>query len=317
MVYQYDKHFEYGCWMTSIPTMSHIVTFLGYSEFPNWLPWQPIQILQYPKSIQQNLKMWVMVGILVIQQQYQEVYHIDIPLPPHCDAMLGVPMEGELAKTLDSVSFSREEAKELVIGKVLGKSALITEIPHDAPGFNPDSGSDDDALDYAVLDPNYEEHGFDAEGLVMTQEQRQEAAATAFMEESQGAPEEDHPMEEDPVPPYVPAEPETGGAFATSTLQVSLEDPVSSSPTQALTPSSAVESIPSSEAVSAASSSTPEITRARRSTVAVPRSRNYRGPYVQPASSSSSSRSRAPTRRSPSPRRYSPPRRSSARPYSS
>src|SRR3984885_8202403 len=120
MVYQYDKHFEYGCWMTSIPTMSHIVTFLGYSEFPNWLPWQPIQILQYPKSIQQNLKMWVMVGILVIQQQYQEVYHIDIPLPPHCDAMLGVPMEGELAKTLDSVSFSREEAKELVIGKVLG-----------------------------------------------------------------------------------------------------------------------------------------------------------------------------------------------------
>ena len=226
-------------------------------------------------------------------------------------------MEGELAKTLDSVSFSREEAKELVIGKVLGKSALITEIPHDAPGFNPDSGSDDDALDYAVLDPNYEEHGFDAEGLVMTQEQRQEAAATAFMEESQGAPEEDHPMEEDPVPPYVPAEPETGGAFATSTLQVSLEDPVSSSPTQALTPSSAVESIPSSEAVSAASSSTPEITRARRSTVAVRRSRNYRGPYVQPASSSSSSRSRAPTRRSPSPRRYSPPRRSSARPYSS
>src|ERR1700733_1438555 len=59
MVYQYDKHFEYGCWMTSTPTMSHIVTFLGYSEFPNWLPWQPIQILQYPKSIQQNIRMWV------------------------------------------------------------------------------------------------------------------------------------------------------------------------------------------------------------------------------------------------------------------
>ena len=40
---------------------------LGYSEFPSWLPCQPIQILQYPKSIQQNIKMWVMVGILVIQ----------------------------------------------------------------------------------------------------------------------------------------------------------------------------------------------------------------------------------------------------------
>ena len=27
--------------------------------------------------------MWNMVGILVIQQPYQKVYHIDIPLPPH------------------------------------------------------------------------------------------------------------------------------------------------------------------------------------------------------------------------------------------
>ena len=41
--------------------------FLGYSEFPSWLAWQPIQIVQYPNSIQQNIKMWVMVWILVIQ----------------------------------------------------------------------------------------------------------------------------------------------------------------------------------------------------------------------------------------------------------
>ena len=70
MVYQYDKLFGYGYWMTSISTMSHIFIFLGYSEFPSWLPWQPIQILQYPKSIQQNIKMWDMVQILVIQQPY-------------------------------------------------------------------------------------------------------------------------------------------------------------------------------------------------------------------------------------------------------
>src|ERR1700733_3584241 len=80
MVYQYDKPFGYGCWMTSSPAMSRIFIFLGYSKFPIWLPWQPIQILQYPKSIQQNIKLWDMVGTLVIQQ----VYHIDIPLPPRC-----------------------------------------------------------------------------------------------------------------------------------------------------------------------------------------------------------------------------------------
>ena len=39
VVYQYDKPFGYGCWMTSITTMNHIFIFLGYSEFPRWLPW--------------------------------------------------------------------------------------------------------------------------------------------------------------------------------------------------------------------------------------------------------------------------------------
>ena len=55
MVYQYDKLFGYGWLMTSILTITHILIFLGYSEFPSWLPWQPIQILRYPKSIQQNI----------------------------------------------------------------------------------------------------------------------------------------------------------------------------------------------------------------------------------------------------------------------
>ena len=67
MVYQYDKLFGFGWWMTSILTIKYIFIFLGYFEFPSWLAWQPIQILQYPKSTQQNIKMWVMVGILVIQ----------------------------------------------------------------------------------------------------------------------------------------------------------------------------------------------------------------------------------------------------------
>lgn len=230
---------------------------------------------------------------------------------------LGVQVVGELP---NPASLSLEEARELVIGKVLGKSALITEIPQEAPGFSPDSGSDDDALDYAVLDPNYEEHGFDAEGLVMTQEQRQEAAALAFIEETQGPQGEEHPMEEDPAPPYAQAGTESGTAFATSTLQVSIDEPSSSLQPQTLTPTSAVESIPSSEAASAASSSAPDVTapRPRNSTVGARRSRNYRGPYVQPASASSSSLSRPfPSRRSPSPRRYPPSRRSPERPYSS
>ena len=43
--------------MTSILTITHIFIFLGHSEFPSWLAWQPIQILQYPKSIQQTASM--------------------------------------------------------------------------------------------------------------------------------------------------------------------------------------------------------------------------------------------------------------------
>ena len=66
-----------GCWMTSIPTIFHIFVFLGYSEFPSWLAWQPIRTLWYPKIIQQNIS--IMVGILVIQQPYPKslslIYH--------------------------------------------------------------------------------------------------------------------------------------------------------------------------------------------------------------------------------------------------
>src|ERR1700733_6241221 len=67
MVYQYDKLLGYGCWMTSIITITHTFIFLGYSEFSSWLQWQPIQILQCPKSNQQSIPIWFMVGILVIE----------------------------------------------------------------------------------------------------------------------------------------------------------------------------------------------------------------------------------------------------------
>jgi hypothetical protein len=125
---------------------------------------------------------------------------------------------------------------------------------------------------------------------------------------------------EDPVPPYAPAEPETGNIFTTSSLQVSLEDSAGDSGVQpqALTPASVTASIPSSEAVSAASSAPePAATRRRKSTVAARRSRNYLGPRTQPGSSSSSSHSRPPfSRRSPSPRHHSPSRYASSRRYS-
>ena len=229
---------------------------------------------------------------------------------------LGVQLEGETTG-LNLTPPPLELAKERVVGKVLGKAALIVEVPHDTPGFFPASGTDDDVLDYATIDPNHDEHGLDADGIVKTREVRREEEDFAYMEEATAPQEEDHPMEEDPAPPYVQTAPEAE-AFTTTALQVSLEEPAGGVLPQALTPTSAVESIPSSEAVLAASS-TQDLgaPSTRRSTVGARRSRNYRGPYVQPASSSSSSRSRPPpSRRTPSPRRHPPSRSASSQQYS-
>jgi hypothetical protein len=79
------------------------------------------------------------------------------------------------------------------------------------------------------------------------------------MEELQGQQGEEHPMEEDPALPYALAEPKVRTIFTTSTLQVLLEEPASSTQLPELTPTSVVESIPSSEVVSATYSSTPDI----------------------------------------------------------
>ena len=235
---------------------------------------------------------------------------------------LGVPIEGEVPRDLDILTITSEDAKDLLIDKTLGKSAYNTQVPIVASDLNPNTGLDDDALDYAAVDPDYDEHGFNADGLAKTRAQRREEEDFAYMDEALGRREELPrvvPMEEDPAPPYVSTEPRAGESFSTTALQSSLEEPASGAQPQLRTPSSVVESIPSSEAVSAASSA-PDVTapRTRKSTAAAQRARNYRGPYTQPASSSSSSRSRPPlSRRSPSPpRRYSPPRRGSSRQYS-
>ncbi len=126
------------------------------------------------------------------------------------------------------------------------------------------------------------------------------------MDELQGQREEEH-SGEDPVPPYEPVQCEGEATFTTSALQMSLAEPANIRQAQLSTPTSTTTSMTSSKAISAASSN-PDVSapRTRRSTVAARRSRNYQGPYTQPASSASRSR-RPPPQRSPSPTRcYSP-----------
>ena len=54
MVYQYDRFFGYGYWMTSIPTITHILIFccilFGVLWYLNWLPWQPTGKFRVPQK---------------------------------------------------------------------------------------------------------------------------------------------------------------------------------------------------------------------------------------------------------------------------
>ena len=51
MVYQYDIHFGYVCWMTSIPTLTHLFIFYWFTfGILNWLPWQPAGKFRVPQK---------------------------------------------------------------------------------------------------------------------------------------------------------------------------------------------------------------------------------------------------------------------------
>ena len=180
-----------------------------------------------------------------------------------------LPVIGQLPAGAILPPFSREEARDVLIGKVLGKSVPNTLIPDTSPGFDPNSGVDDDALLYLIIAPDHDEHNLNADGEAKTRGQRQEEADYAFMNEVHEQREENVRTEEDPVPPYEPMQLDTEGTFATSSLQVSLTEPASNPQTLSSTPVSATASMPSSEAPSATSSN-PDVSTShpRKSTVA-------------------------------------------------
>lgn len=237
---------------------------------------------------------------------------------------LGVPRQGPMPSELMLATLTREEARDVLLGKTLGKSVPVTNIPDVVLGFDPDSGTDDDALYYAAIAPDYKDHNLNADGEAKTRGQRQEEADYALLDNLHAQQEEETIREDDPIPPYEPTQPGNENTFTISTLQTSLEESANAEPAQSLTPASASMSIPSSKAVSATSSQLDvHSSRAGRSTVAARRSRNYQGPYTQPVSSSRPRlprihRSPSRTRHySPPPSRHaSPPRHGSSRRYS-
>lgn len=228
---------------------------------------------------------------------------------------LDVPVEGTLPEGMPSL-LSRDQARTVLFGSSKAK-ATSSEIPDEEYL----SGDDDDALDYARIQPNHDEQGLNADGRIKTRYERAQDAEDAYTNEMAEAQEESVAMDIDPAPPYAPPEPAATESFGTSALQVSLgqmsEGAGAGTPQQALTPVSAVTSIQSSEGASAissasASSAQPEGNkRHRKSTVAARRSDNWRG-----RSAIAGPRPRSPRRRSPSPRRPAPPRdRSPSRRY--
>jgi len=175
------------------------------------------------------------------------------------------------------------------------------------------SSNDDDALDYAHIQPNHDEQGLNADGRIKTRYERARDAEDAYTHETTVVQEEPMAMDIDPAPPYAPPEPATTESFKTSALQVSLgqmsEGAGAGTPQQALTPASTVTSIQSSEGASAissasASSAQPEGNKHhRKSTVAARHSDNWRG-----RSAIAGPRPRLPRRRSPSPCHSAPSR---------
>lgn len=188
----------------------------------------------------------------------------------------------------------------------MGKSVPITNILDVSLDLDIDMGTDDDALLYASITPDHDEHNLNTDGEAKTRGQRQEEADYTLMDELQEQPEEER-MEQDPVLPYKPRQSESEATFATSALQILLSE-ANAGLVQSLTPVSTAVSMPSSEAASAMSSNPDaSVPRTRKSTVTARCSRNYQGPYTQPTSSSSCPHC-LPMWRLPSPdRHYSPP----------
>jgi len=245
---------------------------------------------------------------------------------------LDVPVEGNLPENLPPL-VSVEQARMTLFAKSKEKATTTEILKED---LLPDN--DDDALDYAYIQPDHDAQGLNADGRLKTRverrEEAEEAAAFEYMvdrEEAAASREEPAAMEVDPAPPYSPPEPGSNEPFGTSALQVTLTEMSSNTgtPLQTLTPVSAVTSIPSSEGASVNSSTSASSAQPgqqqRRSTVAAQHSRNWRGRHRQPPASSSCSQpahyrspsprrhspsprhSPFPHRRSPSPRQYSPP----------
>ncbi len=238
----------------------------------------------------------------------------------------GVPIFGNLPEALNTISVTPELARDVLIGKALGKTVSNTNLPTSSPDFDTSSGTNDDALYYEAIDSDHDAKGLEADGLAKTRNMRRDDAENAFLEELQDQRGED--TQQEPAPPYVSADSETGTALSNTLLLASTEQSTSSS--GGMPPP--VTSLPdavfgSASEVTPSSAPVPEVSvpHPRKSTIAAQRSRNYVGPYTQPAPAASlafhhpsrrplSTRRYTPTFNSPQP--PSPPRRETLRHYS-
>src|SRR6266849_11061745 len=141
--------------------------------------------------------------------------------------MFRVPIFGNLPAALDSISISPEVARDVLIGKVLGKTVSNTNLPDSSPDFDTSSGTHDDALYYAAIDSDHDANGLEADGLAKTRNMRRDDAENAFLEELQDQRGEN--VLDEPAPPYAPANTKTGTVRSDTLLQAPMEESASSS----------------------------------------------------------------------------------------
>ena len=129
-----------------------------------------------------------------------------------------------------------------------------TNIPSSSADLDLLSGTDNDALYYAAIDPNHDVNGLEADGLPKHITCARDDAENASIEGLQDGHEDNG---DEPAPPYVSAEVEVGPTGQSPLLPAFSEEPVGNSNVSTLHP--------------------------RKSTVLTQRLRNYMGPYTQPA----------------------------------